>query len=504
MLKGLRIFNLRKMYDSLYNSLHSLYLKASEKIIAARNEGLLLKIPYERINARNLDFKMGHTSFQYDYDNIIYFDYYDWSTDNFISFMDNEMKKLPEFETAAEEICKAFDISEENKRFAKDIGLFGFVRLLMKQIPNGRITSANIDAYIKTFIGDYETYKSDNLFTWHIQAWLGNFHFESENIQIDNFTLRKPIVEELYISRQRSHHIEEFNKMLGRSLFSTSILEFSIRAPKQIIGLYSDEIRHEIENCLDVFRLFKIGNVTVTHLSVNPTSILEYGHNEAPESPFDKSWKDKIEHQHTSNYECWVQKEAEPQLVTFFQNLKPILENISPKNYLSGNYLDLAFHRYKDSLLRSEVNVNRMVSAITCLEALLSNSSSEITYKISIHVAELLRHFGFETIPVFEKMKTAYNIRSKLLHGSELDEKLLNFSKNHSHEIINYARICLLTSLQLKTKFSKDSLIKKIDYSLINDKEYKELGEVIKESVFIPVIYPFRNIPGGDEFIQKL
>lgn len=485
-------------YEALHKSLQNLFLKTYEKIISARDKGVLLKIPYERINARNLDFKMGHTSFQYDYDNIEYFDFYDWSTDNFISFKDNEMQKLPEYESAAEEIYKAFDIPEENKRLAKEIGLFGFVRLLMKQVPNGRITPENIDAYIKTFIGDYETYKSDNLFTWHIQAWLGNFHFESENIQIGNFILRKPIVEELFLSRQRSHHIDEFDKMTGRSLFSTSILEFSMRAPKQSIGLYSDEIRHEIENCVDVFRLFKIGNVTVTHQSVNPSSILEHGHTEAPESPFDKSWKDKVEHQHTSNYECWIKREEEPHLVAFFQKLKPILKSISPKNYLSGNYLDLAFHRYKDSLLRSEVNVNRMVSAITCLEALLGNSSSEITYKISIHVAGLLSHFGFETIPVFEKMKTAYKIRSILLHGSKIDEKLMEFSKNHTHEIVNYARICLLASLQLKNKYSKDSLIKKIDYTLINDKEYSELGEVIKENVLIPVIYPFRNISDGD------
>ena len=487
--------------EALYNSLKNLFFKTYEKIISARDNGLLLKIPYERISAMNLDFKSGRTEFQYDYDNIEYFDYYDWSTDYIISFKDNEIKKLPEFESAVEEICKTFEIREENKRYTKG-GLCEFVIFLMNQVPNGRISNENIDYYIETFIGDYETNKSDNLFIWNIQVWLGNFHFESENIQIGNFILRKPVVEDLFISRKRSHHI--YDKMSGRSLFSTSILEFSKLAPRQSIGLNSEEIKYEIENCLDIFRLFKIGNVTVMHQSVNPKSILEQGHTEAPESPFDKSWKDKVEYHHTSNYECWIKKEEEQLLVEFFKKIKPILKSISPKNYLDGSYLDLAFHRYKDSLLRSEVNVNRMVSAITCLEALLSNSPSEVTYKISIHVAGLLSHFGFETLPIFEKMKTAYNIRSNLLHGSKLNEKFMEFSKNHTHEIVNYARICLLSSLQLKNKFNKESLIKKIDYTLINDKEYDELREIIKENVLIPVIYPFRNFAGGDEFMDSI
>ena len=73
-------------YSTLYKVIYNLYLKANEKIIAARDNGVLFSIPYERINAWNLDFSHGHTSFQYDYENIVYFDFYDWSNKNFISF----------------------------------------------------------------------------------------------------------------------------------------------------------------------------------------------------------------------------------------------------------------------------------------------------------------------------------------------------------------------------------------------------------------------------------
>ncbi len=489
--------------DSLYLSLHNLYLKAHGKIISARDTGVLIKIPHEKIKARVLNFKMGHTSFNYDWNGIEYFDEYEWSTNDFTDFMDNKLKPLPEYEIAGNEICTAFEIPEDRKELAKRIGLSGFLHLLMKQVPGGRITHKNIGDYIRTFIHDYEIYKSDNLFTWEIHAWLGSIDFDGEKIELDDVLIRKPVLEELSTVRQKSYYIDDFQKFTSRSIFSTTVLQFTMRAEKQPLGIYSDKIRHEIEVCCDVLRLFKVANIFATHKSVQPISILEGGHTEAPESPFDKSWKDKIGHEHTSDYKCWIKKDEEQQLVTFFKKLRPILRSISPKNYISGNYRDLALHRYKDALLRSEVNVNRLVSAMSCVEALLSNSPSEITYKISIRVAALLGYFDFDTVKVFEKMQTAYKIRSILLHGSGLNEDLIDFSKNHTHEIINYARLCLLISLQLKDKFSKDKLIKRIDYSLIEPKERESLREIIGDTVFIPVTYPFRNIEGGDEFRNK-
>lgn len=481
----------------LYNSLFNLYEKVASELKIAKDKSLLTKIPYEKINAISVDYE--HEVFYSDWENIEYYDFYIWASDNFNDFK-NEIELLDEYKIAANSICKQFDIPQERRKYAEKIGVFGFVKLLMNEVPNGRINKENISEYIETFISDYQTYKTDNKFTWQIQIWLGNIDFEGDKIHLsDKVTLRKPIIEELHIIRQRSHHIDDLSKMAGRSLPSTCILEFSMKAATQPVGLYHDDIRHEIENWLDALRLFKVGNITAIYKSVMPLSVLEHGATESPESPFDTSWKDKIDYSHTSNYKYLINKEEANQLFAFSEKLKPFLKDISQKSYLTGSYLDLAFHRYKDSLLRSEVNVNRMVSAITCLEALLSNSSSEITYKISIHVAGLLKHFGFNSVKVFEKMKTAYSIRSTLLHGSKLDNKLTDFSKNYTHEIVNYARICLLVALQLKGTMNKDNLIKKIDHSLLDKTEYDELNKIISDNVLIPIVYPYRTIFNGDE-----
>jgi hypothetical protein len=489
------------MQDELKHTLNLLYKLVSSEITISLQENKLNKFQYEYLEAQNLDFKSRHTTFNYDFKNIHYFDFYDWSTDYFIEFLDKRIKPSPEFEAAVNQIQKHFDIPIENVRYIRDIGVAGFVKYIMRNALNGGVNENNIGTCIQTFIDDYNTLKGDNLYTWKIQVWLNNFHIEREELKIDKFVLRKPKLEELHISRPRKAHADEFEQITSRSISSTVILEYSQRAPKQNVGLYSDEIRYEIESCIDVLRLYNVGNVTIHHLSVSPISILEHGHDEMPDSPFDKSWKDKIDYHHTSRYEYLVSKREEKDFIDFFLRMKPLVTKLSPKSYLNGSYLEIAYHRYKDSLLRSEVNVNRLVSAISCLEALLSNTTSEITFKISIHVAALLRHFDFDSVIVLKKMKEAYTVRSLILHGDKLKEKLLAFTNQHTHELVNYARLCLLTSIQLT--LSKNTLIEDLDKSLISDSDLKRLKSLISKEVQIPVIYPFRIINEGDKFMTK-
>lgn len=489
------------MQDELKHTLSLLYNLVRSEITTSIQENKLNKFQYEYLEAQNLDFNSRHTTFNYDYNNIQYFDYYDWSTDYFIEFLDKKIKPSREFEVVVAQIKKDYGIPIENIKAMRDIGVAGFVKYIMRNAPNGNINENNIETCINTFVEDLNTVKGDNLYTWKIQVWLKNFHIESEELKVDKFVLRKPKLEELNISRPKKPHVDEFEQITNRSISSTVILEYTQRAPKQIVGLYSDEIRYEIESCIDVLRLYNLGNVTIHHLSVSPISILEHGHDEMPDSPFDKSWKDKVDYQHTSRYEYLLSKKEEQAFSDFFLRLKPLVTQLSPKSYLSGSYLEIAYHRYKDALLRSEVNVNRLVSAISCLEALLSNTTSEIAFKISIHVAAVLRHFDFDSVVVLKKMKEAYSVRSLILHGDKLKDKLVTFTNQHTHELVNYARLCLLSSIQLT--LSKNTLIEDLDKSLISDADLKRLSSLISKEVIIPVIYPFRIVNDGDKFMTK-
>lgn len=62
-----------------------------------------------------------------------------------------------------------------------------------------------------------------------------------------------------------------------------------------------------------------------------------------------------------------------------------------------------------------------LVDAIIGLESLLSDNSQELTYKISIRSAHLLRKDNPSPVKVFEDIKKLYSLRSKIVHGSKHD-----------------------------------------------------------------------------------
>ena len=414
-----------------------------------------------------------------------------------VYFMDNEIYPLPEFNNAAKEIVSAFDVPEFN---TKKIGLFKLMRFLMKEAVNIDFTDADIDYYVKVFLNDYVTGKNDALFTWDIELWLGNVYFESNEIILgDKILLSKPTKEELTLTRPKSYHTDSFERMTGRQLISSTILSFSmLSGERPMIGTYQLNILDEIETWVNAFRLFKPSDVIVVYQSTIPVSICEHGVSEDKEQPSDKFPYEKVEHKDiSSSYKLYIKKDEEELLPPFIQKMQPILREISQNTYLSGNSYELSFHRYNDALLKTNVNAYKILSSISSIEALLSNSDKKIAHNLRCRVAKLLSIYGFRESEVMEKIKIAYNLRSKLVHGTKPEDNqvdLLDFARKHTHEIINFNRICLLTALQLKGKISNDDLIKIIDQACLNQKGDEELKKLIEESVFIPVINPFKQI----------
>jgi len=477
--------------DKLFQALLALSKKAIDMTLIQRDEGKLEAIAYQHIPVMDIDYLM--ETYHYDWSKLEYFDFYDWRSEDFVNFMDKELKTLTEFEEAAQQVMEEFKAPEHA---VKQIGLSSFLRLIMKEAPNGQITHENIAYYVQLFIDGYESYRSHKPVVWNVNLWLGNTYIESDEIEIEQGVfLRRPTKEQLADVRPKPNHISDFDRMTGRGLAAGAILSFSVAAGNRpVVGLYPEKIPQQIERWLNLFRLLKPTDLTVVYQSVNPVSIFEHHISENKDQPQDKYWKGKVEHRETSSYKLYLKTDEEEILRTFIKNVKPALREISHKTYLSGSSYDLAFHRYNDSLLKTEVNAYRILSAITSLEALLSDGSTEITFKIKMRVAKLLSLFGFDALDVSNKMKNAYNLRSKLVHGSKPEDKdtdLLEFARNYTHEILNYNRICLLIALQLKKSADKQKLIKQIDNSFIDTATDNELKKLIEEKVNIPIINPF-------------
>jgi hypothetical protein len=68
----------------------------------------------------------------------------------------------------------------------------------------------------------------------------------------------------------------------------------------------------------------------------------------------------------------------------------------------------------------------KIANYCTALEALLSTSPNELTYRLSQRVAWLLGKSVEDRHKLFEQVKDAYEFRSKVVHGSYSSEKKLN------------------------------------------------------------------------------
>lgn len=67
---------------------------------------------------------------------------------------------------------------------------------------------------------------------------------------------------------------------------------------------------------------------------------------------------------------------------------------------------------------------NKIASYVTCFEALFCTDSSEMAHKLSERVAFFLAETGPQRSQIFKQVKTAYNIRSKVVHGDKIGRRL--------------------------------------------------------------------------------
>ncbi len=473
----------------LYSELSILCEYAIEKALEFKENDKLIRIPHEYLPAKEVNFQT--ESFDYDWESTKYFDYFEWPVETFSALLNDDLMQSTQSFSVMQQLIDL----KVNEAFAKG-SIFSLLRDIIKEAVN---TQLDVNYYVSTFLTDIDCLLNKKPFVWNVHLWLQNVHLESDQIKLtEGVFLRRPIKDQLGITSIKTTYVKEFDKMMSRKLPATAILSFSVSCSKKDAGeLYPSELLYEIEVWLNIFRLFKPSSISIYYQSIFPNSILEYGFSENKNQPFDKFWEGKVDYKDVSTHRLYLKKSEEAILQEFIVKVKPTISQTSPKTYLSGNHFDLALHRYNDSLLKSEVNAYKILSSMTSIEALLSNENTEISFKCRLRVSKLVSFFGFNPIDAFEKMKKAYDLRSRLVHGSKTSEKmnsLLEFARNYAHEIINFNRICILIFLQLKNIKEKDDLIKLIDQSFISDASNESLRELITENVVIPIPNPYFQI----------
>jgi len=141
--------------------------------------------------------------------------------------------------------------------------------------------------------------------------------------------------------------------------------------------------------------------------------------------------------------------------------IKPLMLIDHRQTEVVKNPADLAFNRYSEAIFVAGSLVVRITAGITCLEALFLKGPerSELSYKLSLRVASLLRLFGFNALEVQTNIHRAYEIRSTHIHGGEVEKERLKDADDLCRKILEYSRLAVLTFLQLQSTVAKDEFL---------------------------------------------
>lgn len=166
-----------------------------------------------------------------------------------------------------------------------------------------------------------------------------------------------------------------------------------------------------------------------------------------------------------------------------------------------AHYLRIAYERYSESILSNRPWESRIMMASMALESLFlpENNQAELNYRLATFAAKVLGILGMDPIEVKKRLKTAYRFRSRYVHGGQLTSKEKGKPwenetiEEFTRTVLDYVRICLITFVILSSSMSKNELTDLIDNSLISDRAYEELQEVLiqaKETIELGIFAP--------------
>lgn len=137
--------------------------------------------------------------------------------------------------------------------------------------------------------------------------------------------------------------------------------------------------------------------------------------------------------------------------ITTINSLFKLLRNSTEKS------LDIAIRRLNQCLIR-DTEEDSVLDATIALEALLSDDSKqEMTHKLAMRVGALVRldhKFGKTSVQAFRDIKSIYDYRSAIVHGSKVPDKkrVVRFENNTESSVhalaIEYLRFIIKTLLE--------------------------------------------------------
>lgn len=342
-----------------------------------------------------------------------------------------------------------------------------FAQRIVEEYYDNKLTTSRIRKIINLFLSDLKGQTP----RCYADVEIFGLHMGSRKI---------PITKNLSIDRVKTKDLE-FVKPLGFEGFDEPFPSAYFRfAAKN----YS-ELNMAIKKTIIALRLFKLGSIKQGRKHTHTESILFRGGGTQYPGNFERK-----------SMACVLNTTDCKTFPVFWKKLGKYIT--LDTNYVFGkkfNYLNTAFDRFSESLLKGEAE-SRISNAIMCLEALfLHENNEEISFRLRNRIARLLVLYNFPPDKILKNISLAYSIRSAYVHGSELPKdnqkklKKIHSSKYLAQETLlkiiqEYARISLLSFIV----FNKDKreLIKLLDLAQIDDvslKKFKNHIMKIKKAI---------------------
>lgn len=152
-----------------------------------------------------------------------------------------------------------------------------------------------------------------------------------------------------------------------------------------------------------------------------------------------------------------------------------------------NEFMKIALEYFYDAQKKFVHSDEGFISVMISMESLFNEGPSDIKYKLSHRAGFLLGLSGMESIEAFEKLKSLYNTRSKLVHGGG--------TSSHDpdrHLISRYTRKAIIIFLILLDnekrrssgkKRRKENLLKEIDHAMLDLESRTCLEKEIKKGL---------------------
>jgi len=369
----------------------------------------------------------------------------------------------------------------------EDVGLHVFLQKIIEKILKDNLTKENdFSDEIKIFINDLKRkdveHNVDISFSNLVIPKDINISIEKENIELAFRKTRKEDIEnelvpfDIYEMSTPTEYFNAPKSFLHITFYShpANYIAFCSQLPDDTI-IYShpaNYITQSIRKIITIINLYKNWGIGIGYYRMKSQSCCY---------PINENRINKNEYSASEG----VLEEDE---IDDFKEFIRIMYDVLPKEYYDNNTNEfnitntlIAFKRYYEALFSRDM-IERIYLGISGLEGLLSDNG-ELTYKLSMRTAKLLRYFDFDPLNVRGVVKKSYGIRSNFVHGSPMPmsiEKKQTLSEDYGGDIslllLDYLRIILIIYILSKEK--KLDLKALIDEAMISDDDNK-LKEII-------------------------